>query len=202
MTNPNEAEQNSCESNADWQRKHYQVQKWIAIGGGLGLIVLIMQWCQMRTALQTDQRAWVTVSSAKLLKPLAVSEEPLVEITIANSGKSPARNVKILGVVAPAAETPDKGSVDFGDARNYPSAVLGPGAPPIPVTVTRPPLGETEELAIRSNANALYVWGEIRYADIFDRNQTTGFCFSIRQKDIKPEGGSVMTACETGNWAK
>jgi hypothetical protein len=124
-----------------------------------------------------------------------------VEITVANSGKSPARDVKILGVVGPAAETPGVESVNFGAVRNYPSAVLAPGAPPILVIVTRPPLGESEELAIRSNANALYTWGEIRYVDIFNRNQTTGFCFSIRQKDIKPEGGSVMTACETGNYA-
>jgi hypothetical protein len=199
MTNPRNREQDQRDDNSEWKRKHHNVQRIIAWGGLAGLCILILQWCQMRDSLHTDQRAWVTVATAILLKEKAVDEKPEVEIKVFNSGKTPALEVKILGSVYLAADEP--GSVNFGDVSKYPSAVIGPAAPPTSIILERPPLGELEVLALSSNANNLYAHGEIRYVDIFGKHHTTGFCFCLRQKDVKAAGPVVMNACETGNWA-
>lgn len=196
MGNPDDGDEHDHPNQPHyWERKHYKIQRTIALGGMAGLCVLILQWCQMRDTLRTDQRAWLTVTNAELLKSPAVNEKPLVKINVSNSGRTPALQAKVLGVVYLAAEEP--GSVNFGDVSKYPTAVIGPSAN-ISVTVDRPPLGQAEELALRANENGIYAHGEIRYFDIFGRQHHTGFCFMIKQKDFLER---AMTACETGNYA-
>lgn len=200
MAKPTKDQQGDSQQNPDWPRKHHNVQVLIAIGGLLGLAILILQWWQMREALHADQRAWVTVGTATLLKERTVNEKPEVEIKVFNSGKTPALEVKILGAVYLSAEEP--GSVGYPkDTSKYSSAVIGPAAPPTSVILERPPLGELEVLAFSSGANGIYAHGEIRYVDIFGKHHTTGFCFCLRQKDVKAAGPVIMTACETLNWA-
>jgi hypothetical protein len=203
MAKPNERKQSDSQQKPDWPRKHHNVQMLIAIGGLAGLGILILQWCQMRDTLRLDQRAWATVASAELVKRTAPNEKPQVAIKIVNSGKTAALEVKVLGAVYLAAQEP--GSVGYPkDTSRYPSAVIGPGSNPIYVTLERPPLGPDEDLAIRDNSNGVYAHGEIRYVDIFGKRHTTGFCFSVHQKDMNdPEQISNfdMTACETLNWA-
>ena len=160
------------------------------------IVAAIFYFCQLQIA-RLDQRAWVTVTIATLEKPVATSEKPLVKVNILNSDKTPALNVKVLGVVYLAADEP--GSVSFGDTAKYPAAVIGPTAT-MNVTLDRPPLGEDEVQAVQTNRNGIYAHGEITYLDIFGAKHHTGFCFSIREKDFN-EIPMVMTACERLNWA-
>src|SRR5712692_7195299 len=46
-----------------------------------------------------DQRAWVTVEIAKILKAPALDETPTVTLHIKNSGKTPARKFRVTGSV-------------------------------------------------------------------------------------------------------
>ena len=67
-----------------------------------------MQWTAMREqiyvaqqqidGIKGDQRAWVTVTGAKLVRPLTVGEKPSVQIELTNSGKTPEMKVKTVAV--------------------------------------------------------------------------------------------------------
>jgi hypothetical protein len=167
-----------------------------AIIGVLTLGVIAFQAHLLQEA-NRAARAWVTVTIATLAKPVAVNEKPLVKIDVLNSGKTPALNVKVLGVVSIAAN--EAGSVNFGDTSTYPTAVIGPTSS-ITVTLDRPPLGQDEIQAIESGRNGLYAHGLVVYFDIFGRKRRTEFCFSIREKDMH-NTPTVLTACEQGNTA-
>lgn len=140
-------------------------------------------------------RAYVQVSGAKAKVPIrdGVLE---VALTLKNFGQTPAHHVTSwIGIAAFNAgqqpHFPSPGD-DFGLARGP----IGPGAPrdftiPLAESMTAP-----RWQALENGDAAVYVWGEIRYADIFGKKRFTRF-----RLRMSGEGASDgrFSMCEEGN---
>src|SRR5205814_2703993 len=156
----------------DWQRKHYRVQRLIAIGGVLGLVVLSLQWCEMRKStdaateaakaakdgielarenIRQDLRAWVLVSAASLNAPIQ-ENHPLVTTLICNNfGKTPAFDVSVSYWTAISAEI-DPSKLPRDTASGIESVAIQP--PGVPLTGTANFVAVTEEHARMLKAGA------------------------------------------------
>src|ERR1700730_13876810 len=114
MANPDNNEQSGHHDKPDWQREHYNVQRLIAIGGLLGLVVLSLQWCEMRKSTDAatkaaiaardgitraeatahlDQRAWVSTVQTPISGRPQVGSKFSIRIPVKNNGKTFARNL-------------------------------------------------------------------------------------------------------------
>jgi hypothetical protein len=154
----------------------------------------------LRMTRETDEvsrRAWLTVKTATLAKPLARGEAPVVLLEIINSGKSPALDVILAGSVFSRAALP---------LQDVPREIIGPDSSRmaigpdamiiIPMTASEP-ISEQEQIdAIRYGPWRLYARGVIAYLDALRTPHKTTFCFRLKGDDFDR---GVMGACERGN---
>jgi hypothetical protein len=133
------------------------------------------------------------------------TERPEAQVTIKNSGQTPAYNVVNVGGFAidkyPPPPTLDLiiSDDDFA-APGRTREVLGPGDTSISVvSLNRPPLTAPEIASLTTGTSIIYVFGEIRYRDAFGREQWTKYRFMMGG----PVGvrGGQLAGCEEGNEA-
>jgi hypothetical protein len=159
----------------------------------------------LRTVSQTDQRAWVRITSIKGIT-LPASPEALVgtmkkqgyvdmpySFTVENSGKTPARYMKVLGNYSLSAKPlpwPDKRQL----AKPGFLQVIFPGQPG--QSYSPPPIRLTYEdgLAWQLGAIHLYIYIVVEYRDIFPNTKLhhTWVC-------SKFDAFGQQTFCHTGN---
>lgn len=180
MTEPDQNEQQPTDQKTDWQRRHHNVQLIIAIGGMCGIVLLIMQWWQMRAALQTDQRAWLgPVGFAVVLevgKPIEVTSN------FTNTGKTPALNVFVQSVTqltmkdqGPDFTRLDKEANDNQDASRM--TVYPGGGPYAGIGKAKwGPVTEAHIQQLKSGELRIFHFGRIHYDDIFGRSHWSTFC--------------------------
>jgi hypothetical protein len=145
-------------------------------------------------------RAYVLVS-----KSVVTTAFPEAQVTIKNSGQTPAYNVINVGGFAmdryPPPPTLDLIISDGEFASPARSReVLGPGDSSVSVvSAARPPLTAPEKASLANGTCIIYVYGEIRYRDTFGREQWTKYRFMMGG----PVGvrGGQLAACEEGNEA-
>jgi hypothetical protein len=149
-------------------------------------------------------RAYVFVSTAVVTNAADGTGIPEAQVTIKNSGQTPAHNViNVSGFAMDIYPAPPTLSLIISDdefaspARTR--AVLGPGDSSVSVSAARPPLTPPERASLATGTRIIYVYGEIRYRDAFGREQWTKYRFMMGG----PVGvrGGQLAGCEGGNEA-
>jgi len=148
-------------------------------------------------------RAYVYVSRAEIINvTIEGNGVPEAKIFIKNYGPTPARKmINISNMIGPHIDPPtlnlsipDKSfashrtRMDLPPSDSFSSTTRGPR-----------PLTQEEKRGLANKQLAFYVYGEIRYRDIFGRKQWTKY----RLMTGGPVGvsGSVLFGCEEGNEA-
>jgi hypothetical protein len=107
---------------------------------------------------------------------------PDVQVTIKNTGQTPAHEVKVISNVA-LLEHPIKLPFDFtlGNVPDPSVAVLGAGEFSESPIGPEEPFDGNEMMAARDRESGrrIYAWGTITYRDVFGGRQYTNFCGSI-----------------------
>jgi len=161
--------------------------------------VFVLIWTARR-----QLRAYVFVSSAKIIHGIEDDSIPEAHVVIKNSGQTPAyRLTNISGIAFDRYPAPPSLILTVPD-RDYLSLVktrmdLGPGNKTSPVTLAERPLTSTGQISLTSGTSAVWVYGEIRYRDVFWCKRRTKYRLMIGG----PFGasGGQMVGCEEGNEA-
>jgi hypothetical protein len=161
--------------------------------------VFVLIWTARR-----QLRAYVFVSSAKIIHGIEDDRIPEAHVVIKNSGQTPAYKLtNVSGLAFDKYPAPPSLTLTVPD-RDYLSLVrtrmdLGPGNETSPVTLAKRPLTAMGKISLTAGASAIWVYGEIRYRDVFWRKQWTKYRFMIGG----PFGvtGGELVGCEEGNEA-
>jgi hypothetical protein len=153
-----------------------------------------------------SERPYVFITDAKLVSPLSSGKYPGTFLRMVNTGKTPALNLKFLVISDALAdsrrENAQKGVMPIvPDSMRPPStstAVLGAG---VYFTQRKDPRDwNVPEVGVRilNGEATFYVWGEVRYSDIFGRRHFTTFCMHAKDVNkteltISPHGNDMDT---------
>jgi hypothetical protein len=133
-----------------------------------------------REANEVSQRAWLTVKSSTLAKPLAIGEAPTVIVQIVNSGRSPALKVLVSGAVFSRAKLRPEDMAEGAPPgrRPFSRMVIGPDtSTTVPMDSDEPITRQVQIDAIHAGLWRLYTKGFISYRDIFGKARKSRFCF-------------------------
>ena len=142
-----------------------------------------------------QQRAWLTVKSVTLARPLAVGDRPSAVLEIINSGQTPAREAVIGGNLFGRSGVTEKEIVESltvgaPDSR----MVIAPGVQVlIPVEADEAVRSTGQIDAVLKKALRLYVHGRIIYKDVYDQTHETRYCFRFDPQT--PTGVGHFAAC-------
>jgi hypothetical protein len=126
---------------------------------------------------QLDQRAWVSVESVRLVKPLSVGEEPVVSIVVKNSGRTPAQRLACISNLYIAVDRVPENETGI-PAGQKSEATIGPTTTFEILTKEQPRIKSQMEIdEIKSGRNPLFVTGIISYVDVFQKSHRTDFCW-------------------------
>jgi len=151
------------------------------------------------TSFRDDQRAWlVAVDVSPPNPPVAENNQPVFSITLANTGKTPAKKVQPMNAAWPLPKGQSFVPIYMPAPANViPSVgIISPGMRPILKTnPTFQKLSQTEVDMIKGGFTIWYIYGQITYEDVSDRPHHTTFCFYLNQ-DL-----TTTNACSTYNEA-
>jgi hypothetical protein len=179
----------------------------------VGAAVAILAFLQLSTFValirtsRSQLRAYVQVHSAKIYNALDDKGGPVAaHIVIKNFGQTPAHKVMNASGLAfekhppPSALnllTTDK---EFS-AANRSKNELAPGQTEEIVEIARRPgLSEQERRDLVDGQMAIFVYGEIRFTDVFGRGQRTRYRYMLGGS-LGVRSGGTLVACEDGNEA-
>jgi hypothetical protein len=149
-------------------------------------------------------RAYVLTSSAKMVHGIKDDGIPEVHVVIKNSGQTPAHDMMSVGGIAFEAYPPpprpyftvsDQDFLSFGKTQ----MPLGPGDDTLAIFGAKRPFNPAERASLIAGTGACWVHGEIRYRDIFGRNQWTKYRMMLGGP-VGIRGGNLV-GCEGGNEA-
>ena len=146
-----------------------------------------------------DQRAWVTVRTAKMA-------DRQIQIAYVNSGNTPALGLKAMGVSFVAAQLPSDPELNVGfieevfdrtESKTDPSAsVLGPDVANTAIIPISPKIpSDALPRLVASEGLALYAAGYIEYHDAFGEPHLTTYCF------VRIAGVQELASCSKWNSA-
>jgi hypothetical protein len=124
------------------------------------------------------------------------TERPITTLAFKNSGQTPAHDVDMWsssGVAAfPLEEIPVRPPTAVPDSTGS-VGVLGPGA--VFHTEERPsaPMTDAERQTVIAGTGAYYVYGELRYRDVFGKPRLTTFCSLYRGAMAASPNGKLGT---------
>lgn len=146
---------------------------------------------QFSESAEREQRAYVALVNADIVVAAGFF---VVKVDIKNSGRTPARNpvFRVKAHVQPA-HNPTF-SLTGATIKNM--ADFAPGGESSNTFKYDVHLA-LEEVGLRNESKFLYVWGDIRYVDVFDVTQTTSFRFKMFAKDGLVAG--LLDVCDEGN---
>lgn len=144
-----------------------------------------------------DQRAWIGPNHMAIREMHA--PDPIVaEVTISNSGKTPAIKTNVVYVLHSSDKT-----LNINEYAKHPIEPAPPAKPlltlfPGTSLLLIPQTGTTDEAGIQSVANGrkyLYLFGRVEYYDVFNVKHETRFCslYDPRTKAFGP--------CDSYNFA-
>jgi hypothetical protein len=153
----------------------FSYRQWQAMNDQLG------EMKKMTANARLDQRPWVNVHSAKLSKPLEVGDAPVANFNVTNSGKTPALNGRMFGIILSAEPNmgfdtsldPAKLGADFTHfviAPGRTNEVTAPYGPANPISK------QSDIDDIRNGKKCLFFIGHIFYEDVFGETHSTEFC--------------------------
>jgi hypothetical protein len=180
----------------------------LAIVGWITLYEVVAGGTDTREAFRQEQRAWVGVVDGETID-FAATRPWFVKLTFLNSGRTPARNVRVSRLyrttTAPILGPP---VADIKDLEFRPAHSIAPQSKFVQfiggsMSDTRAEPGysshATQELidrydAIKSRRLFLYYYGIVKYDDIFGRHWETQYCIFL----ANPHTGAIAF-CDTFN---
>lgn len=139
-------------------------------------------------------RAYVCLQTAELVEP-EVRTGFSATLTFTNFGQTPAHDVRIRCrevTIRPDAIRPQM--LDFNDIKETEPVVIGPGA--AFSKGIHNILDEDELTAIQKEEFVIWVYGDVRYTDVFKRTRSTTFCLRVWRFRQPSER---IGPCEFGN---
>jgi hypothetical protein len=139
-------------------------------------------------AMKLDERAWVSIVSAKLIRPYSLTSKGFVKITVANTGKTPALKVKIE-------------SAGFSDKEN--GVIL---VPTVAAESVAPPGSKENTVALAIGPGIptdtkLFIRFILTYRDVLQQprepSRVTTFC-GFYPPDDSAEDRTTLMACPNG----
>ena len=181
----------------NWVKWFSNSDNWMVIGTLLLACAAFAQFELGRRTAKRQLRAYIFIAEGKIIG--MDTDDPQAEITIKNSGQTPAYKV----VVSTAANTADVGNrPDFhpvAESENSSRFLFGAdgmGRRNIPLKVLLPVQAKRD--ALKAGLGILYVWGEIHYKDIFNHDRWVKFRLEIGGKNAWPTDDR-MFVCPEGN---
>jgi hypothetical protein len=141
-----------------------------------------------------DERAWVGLNGTSS-RQVKADQPILVNVSIVNSGKTPAKNFHSVSVIQVAYIPRDRLRFDKVDTPPQVSgshAVVFPSSIFITVVVLQEPISSLQLASIRRGDLKIFVFGTLWYEDIFGVRHSTHYC---RYGDQ----GSIDTICTEHN---
>jgi hypothetical protein len=161
----------------------------------------------MARTTRTQLRAYVQVHGAKIFNAADETGGPVIaHLYIKNFGQTPAYKVMNASAFAfeknPAASTRNPAISDkefTAPGRN--KIELAPGQSEDMIEIARrPPLSVQERRALMDGDMAIFVYGEIRFTDVFGQRQSSRYRYMLGGPDGIRPGGSLI-ACGEGDEA-
>ena len=138
-------------------------------------------WLIVRQLNVTKQqlRAYVFVSGAQITNIIEGDGMPKATVLLRNSGQTPAHDVvNVSGVASNKYPPPHTLNLTISDPVFIATArtrqTLGPGDTSISVIIAGSAPTPEQKAAFTDGTGVVYVYGEIRYKDVFGRKQRTG----------------------------
>jgi hypothetical protein len=157
----------------------------------------------MQDTAERQLRAYVFVESAQIVNVLDGSGSPEAHVVIKNYGQTPAYEL-VSGFAMDQYPSPPTLNLSVDDADfgigGKTAMALGPGCESFSITPSKKPSVPPEiRNEIINGTWIAYVYGEIRYKDVFGNRQTTEY----RLMTGGPVGvrGSQLVGCDEGNKA-
>lgn len=134
-------------------------------------------------------RAYIFLDAAGPILPfqLAVGEPPSGMINIKNFGQSPAYDIRCQrGTMSGPWPIPDDFEFPTDDTANFATgASLAPGeVTSFPIFKAGQIVGQEDFDGIRDGNLAFYIWGRIRYRDVFGHSRHTNFCLTLDPQSV------------------
>jgi hypothetical protein len=175
----------------------------ITIFTGFSTFYSSKQWDGIKQSLEdaretreVENRAYVSVKTASLVTELKPGEPATVTIDYVNKGDTPAlkagAHVEMDFLAKRVSEPlPDNSATTMvSSGVIHTDGVVGSD-------LSIPPVSEEVFTQFMEGRLLLYVWGTVRYEDVFGKTHKTQFCFLRR-----PTGaGKLLDACPTNNTA-
>lgn len=132
-----------------------------------------------RRSMRLEQRAWVGVSDINTVQTMQVGKVFTVNVVFKNTGKTPARNVRVAAVIDPVTggHRPDFDAIEATSR-----GLLQPGATMFTTLHSDDSGRGITQFGYDSVMNGslkIYLHGTVRYRDIFDRQHWATFCFNL-----------------------
>jgi hypothetical protein len=145
-------------------------------------------------SMRFGETAYITEQNSRV-EPLRAGDKVKAEVTFVNAGNTPAYNATVEFHMHPLKE-PVTQLPKINRTGKSSRVVIGPRVVWQIKPVTTGPMVEADMPLIESGIYRYYVWGVIRYTDIFNNNRWTRFCL-VQNRDDK----SLLDACPFGNEA-
>lgn len=147
-------------------------------------------------AMRLDQRAWVGPVAVSQFELKAGEIIPTIVVTVRNSGKTPAlamTSITTMQFVNPGQSFhPTLGKTATPQAID----VIQPnGELQLPSSLGMTKLNDAAIDRLRAGASILYVYGEVKYRDVFDAEHVSRFCMFV-SRDLK-----TLSSCDEYNEA-
>ncbi len=199
-TNDKSKRNNEKSNNRSAFGKYIQLSLAIFTLGTLIVVSLQLVTFQKQTKIFQSQlinqtRAWITVKDASY-QELREGQKIISTVKFINSGNSPALNLTIHNNVA-IRNTPIEAPMKFIPINNpAPSvAVIGPQVLHKSIIVANVIANKALIEKINTGDLLIYVWGVVKYDDIFNGKHETGYCLKSRV------GTTIFDVCENNNYA-
>lgn len=189
----------------------------------LGVVGTILVWRTLifnRKAIETaDQAIAVTreIGEAQVRAYIGVTikagpnqpsqmqagQTPEIRITITNHGSSPAKRMRVMGVIFLADEPPRPGSINFqwpDPERADSETTLASGRDSFTTLYAMEPLTQTDREAIfaAGASRQMFAAGRVTYDDVFHKPHETRFCFALRLTEVRREGEGLSAVTNWG----
>jgi len=171
------------------------------------MVLAVPSICMARTARETAEkqlRAYVVVKgvTVELVKDHNTSQVTGLTCRVAflNAGQTPAYDFEPSWTAERREYQMEPRFAPVTLRAHRSTAILGPRVEHPEGLGTGMNLTDNEVAALRRNDKAVYIWGQVRYRDIFNKTRHTCFAFQWPRIVSKIEDPHA-TACEHGNGA-
>jgi hypothetical protein len=196
-----------AKDNQDRRYRAYNTYAMMSVGAAIAILALLQlaTFVVMIRTSRSQSRAYVQVDSVKVFNAMDDKTGPsIAHVVIKNFGQTPAHKVTTASQFAFEKYPPPStlnlviSDKEFS-AANHSRIRLAPGqAQEIVEVANRPPLNEQERRALLEGGSAIFVYGEIRFTDVFGRNHRSRYRYILGGPVGVRSGGSLV-AWEDGN---